>query len=111
MFSFTKLFTVLIVVTVIYNTQETKCGDEFNKLGPLGYNIIDNLLAKYYSKSDNSGLNDDPNNQLLQDQILDYAEYKVSYFICFFKYIKMHFKKINFIIIRIADPKPCQQSL
>lgn len=72
-------FWPFLLIVTICNIQQTKCGDDFSRLGPYSYNILDNLLAKYYSKNDDSELID-PNNQILQDQLSDDIEFRVSNF-------------------------------
>ena len=71
MYLILKLISILSIVT-IYNIQETKCGDDFARLN---YNILDDLIAKYYPRNEDNELAD---NQLFAGQISDDDELKVS---------------------------------
>lgn len=71
---FLKLISILLFVT-IYNAQQSECGDDLSRLGPFGYNILDDVLAKYYSRN---GDLSDPANQLLEPVQEDDMDFKVS---------------------------------
>lgn len=75
MFSFLNLISILLIVT-IYDVQQSHCGDDFSRLGPFGYDFVNDLLAKYARNNEADPLSDS-NNQLL-DQVSDQIEYKVS---------------------------------
>lgn len=68
-----RLIAILLFVT-IHNIQQSDCGDDFSRLG--GYNLLDDVLGKYYSKNDEDSLLE-PGNQLF-DQVPDEMEFKVS---------------------------------
>lgn len=74
MSSFWRLIAVFLFVT-IYNIQRSDCGDDFSRLA--GYNLLDDVLGKYYSKNDDDSQLLDASNQLF-DQNRDEMEFKVS---------------------------------
>ena len=76
MSSLWRLIAVLVFVA-IHNIQQSDCGDDFARLA--GYNFLDNVLDKYYSKGDDDSQLLEPGNQLF-DQVPDEMEFKVGVF-------------------------------
>lgn len=77
---FYKLFSILLFVTIC----EIKCDDDLNKLGSFGYNMLDDLIAKY-SRNDDGYLSNF--NDRMIDSAKDEIEFKVL-FKRFFRFIK-----------------------
>lgn len=74
MSSLWRLIAILVFVT-IHNVQQSDCGDDFSRLA--GYNLLDDVLGKYYAKNDEDSQLLEPGNQLF-DQVPDEMEFKVS---------------------------------
>jgi len=62
-----KLISILLFVTIC-NVQQSKCGDDLG----FGYNILDDVLAKYYSRNNDGEFSD----QLLDPTVQDESEFK-----------------------------------
>jgi len=72
MASFWQLIAILVFVT-IHNVQQSECGDDFSRLA--GYNLLDDVLGKYYAKNDEDSQLLETGNQLF-DQVPDEMEFK-----------------------------------